>query len=75
MVGYIAHTENKTANIEQYLIGEEDGWNEMLQQTCVILCDSRGPGETVLYVPEKPVARLQFQLPRTTTVPLASLKL
>jgi hypothetical protein len=56
MGGYIAHTENKTANIEQYLLGEEDDWNDMLQQTCVVLCNSRGPGETVLYVPVKPVA-------------------
>jgi hypothetical protein len=47
----------------------------MLQQTCVVLCNSRGPGETVLYVPVKPVAWLQLQLPGTTTVPLTSLKL
>jgi hypothetical protein len=56
MVWYTAHTENRTTNTGQYLKGEEDGWNELLEQTCVILCDSRGPGKTVLYVPEEPVA-------------------
>jgi hypothetical protein len=72
MAAYITCTENKNANTDKYLKGEYDGWNELLGQTCVILCDSCGPGETVLYVPVEPVARLQLQFPGTTTVPLTS---